>query len=93
LINGKSIGNESLFSALRSFYTNRALKSKMGFYCVDLDLTMLSIDRVQKLLDDESTTAEEAEEIRDVCREMAEILYEKFIHERGAGIDVNNKQK
>ena len=43
---------------------------------------MLSIDRVKELLDDESITADEAEELRDACRAIAEIVYQKWHEER-----------
>ena len=39
---------------------------------------MLSIERVKELLDDDTVTAEEAEQLRDASRAMAEILYEKW---------------
>lgn len=43
---------------------------------------MLSVNRVLELLNDEMVSAEEAEVLRDACREMAEILYEKYKHEK-----------
>lgn len=43
---------------------------------------MLSIEHVTKLLDDTTLSAEEAERIRDACRAMAEIIYEKWEHDR-----------
>lgn len=54
---------------------------------------MLSVNRVLELLNDERVTAEEAELIRDACRDMAEILFEKFTHERHAAIQAVNKSK
>jgi len=54
----------------------------MGFYREGLSISMLSIDRVKELLDDESITADEAEELRDACRAMAEIVYQKWHEER-----------
>lgn len=54
----------------------------MGFYRDGLGLAMLSVDHVIKLLGDESISAEEAENIRNACREMAEILYEKYIQDQ-----------
>jgi hypothetical protein len=54
---------------------------------------MLSVNRVLELLDDATVTAEEAEVLRDACREMAEILYEKFTHEQRASIQAVNKNK
>lgn len=39
---------------------------------------MLSIEHVTKLLDDTTISAEEAERIRDACRAMVEIIYEKW---------------
>lgn len=54
---------------------------------------MLSINRVLELLDDATVTAVEAEALRDSCREMAEVLYEKFIHEQRASIQAINKNK
>lgn len=53
----------------------------MGFYRERLDLAMLSVDQVIKLLDDETISAEEAEQLRDAGRAMAEILYEKWVQE------------
>lgn len=44
--------------------------------------TMLSIERVLEIVDDKSTTATQAEELRDACRAMAEIIYEKWEHDR-----------
>lgn len=43
---------------------------------------MLSIERVIEIIDDESTSAAEAEELRDACRAMAEIIYQKWSEER-----------
>lgn len=39
---------------------------------------MLSIEHVTKLLDDTTISAEEAERIRDACRAMVEIIYQKW---------------
>lgn len=53
----------------------------MGFL---LPHYMLSIERVIEIIDDKSTTATEAEELRDASRAMAEIIYQKWNDERKA---------
>ena len=51
---------------------------------------MLSIERVIEIIEDESTSATEAEEIRDACRAMTEIVYQKWHEEQEATQDTNN---
>jgi hypothetical protein len=62
----------------------------MGFYREGLSISMLSIDRIKELLDDESMSAAEAEDLRDACRAMAEIVYQKWHEEQGATQDTSN---
>ena len=66
----------------------------MGFYRERLDLAMLSVDQVIKLLDAETISAEEAEQLRDAGRAMAEILYEKWVqdHRRISDGSTPNKE-
>ncbi len=58
---------------------------------------MLSVERVLEIVDDKTTSATEAEELRDACRAMAEIVYQKWSDERKANIltrnHTNNVQK
>lgn len=44
---------------------------------------MLSIERVKELMGDPKLSDEEAAEIRDSCRAIAEIMFEQWQHERG----------
>ncbi len=51
---------------------------------------MLSIERVLEIVDDKSTSATEAEELRDACRAMVEIIYQKWSEGRKSSISTNN---
>jgi phage major head subunit gpT-like protein len=51
---------------------------------------MLSIERVIEMIDDKSTTAEEAEELRDASRAIAEIIYQKWSGEQKAQVSQPN---
>lgn len=50
---------------------------------------MLSIERVLEIVGDESMSATEAEELRDACRAMAEIIYQKWDAERKAKVSIS----
>jgi len=39
---------------------------------------MLSVKKVKELLKDKNTTEKEAEEIRDGCRNLAEVIFEHW---------------
>ncbi len=47
---------------------------------------MISIERVKELLRDQDITDEEAREIRDSFRELAEIIFEQWQKDRIAGL-------
>ncbi len=47
---------------------------------------MLSVERVLEIVGDKTTSATEAEELRDACRAMAEIIYQKWSEERKTSI-------
>jgi len=46
---------------------------------------MLSIERVKELLKDQNISDEEAKEIRDGFRNLAEIIFEQWQEERSSG--------
>jgi hypothetical protein len=46
---------------------------------------MLSIERVKELLKDQNIYDEEAEEIRDGCRSLAEVIFAQWQYERRIG--------
>ena len=43
---------------------------------------MLSIERVKALIEDPNLSDTDAEEIRDACRSLAEIVFENWIFDR-----------
>jgi hypothetical protein len=55
---------------------------------------MLSIERVKELLKDQNISNEEAEEIRDGCRSLAEVIFTQWQYERKNGkLPNHNKRK
>jgi len=51
---------------------------------------MLSVKRAIEIINDDSMSAAEAEDLRDACRAMAEIVYQKWHEEQEATQDTNN---
>jgi hypothetical protein len=43
---------------------------------------MLSVQKAKKLINDETISDEEAEKIRDECRDLAEIIFDKWLEEK-----------
>jgi len=43
---------------------------------------MLSVKKVKELLKDKNTTEKEAEEVRDGCRNLAEVIFEHYQNEK-----------
>ncbi len=53
---------------------------------------MLSIKRIKELLEGRNLTDEEAEEIRDAFRALAEIIYEKWEQDRESEEPLHNSE-
>jgi hypothetical protein len=43
---------------------------------------MLSVQKVKRLLNGETISDEKAEKIRDECRDLAEIIFDKWLEEK-----------